>query len=124
MVSRAKFRGFFVVWGLEGDAGDLRANLPFTPAPIAEVTDCLHVPSFGGVASSFGTIEEKAVLWNQIPTLGTRKRSANLQLRMTDVARKMRVAIGKDNFGGNDAVQQILRTLRGRFAPDAIYMNP
>ena len=123
----AKFRGFCVVWELEGDAGDLSANLPFTPAPMAEVTSFLHVPSFGGVAPSFANYEETAVLRNQIPALGPRKRAANLLLRMTDSARRKRawpeacMAIGEDNFRGSDAVQQILRIPRGRFSPDAIY---
>ena len=39
---------------------------------------------------------------------------------MTDIARKVYVAVRKDHTANSDRVRQILLILRGRFAPDSI----
>ena len=87
---------------------------------MTEVTDFTHVPSFDGQASSFANYEEKAILWNQIPTLDARKRAANLLSHMADIARKVSMGVSKDFIGNNDGVRQVLRILLERQAPDAI----
>ena len=79
----------------------------------------MHVLSFDGNASSFAKNEEKVILWNQISTVGPQERDANLLLHMTDIERNVCMSVGKDHIGNSVRPQQISRTLRGRFAPDA-----
>ena len=84
------------------------------------VTTETHVPTFDGRAPSFTNYEEKATLWNQISPLDPQKRASNFLLRVADVARKVCASAGKDVLGNVDGAALIVRTPRGRLAPDAI----
>ena len=88
--------------------------------PMAEVANYLHEPPFGGKASSFASYEEAVNLWNQNSTLEPGKRATNLLLHMTDIARTVCTTVNKDHIGNTHGVPQILRLLRGRYAPNAI----
>ena len=79
-----------------------------------------HVPTFDGEASSFANYEETASMRNQIATTDPRKRAANLLLHMTDIAREVRMSVGKDVVGNVGGAAQILGMLRERFALAAI----
>ena len=98
----------------------LAIEFVFAWLPVSKVTNFLHVASFDGKACSRGGDEEDATLRGRMSTLGPQRRAANLLLRMTDIARKVCMAVGKDHFGDNDGAQQILRVLRERYAPDEI----
>ena len=50
--------------------------------------------------------------------MGPDKKASHLLLHVADVARKVRLTIGKDVVGNLDGVDQILKILRNRFAPD------
>ena len=81
----------------------------------------MHVPPFDGRASPFANYKTNyANSRSRIPTLDPAKRPANLLLNLVDIAREVRMAVGKDRIGNNDGAQQIPRILRRRFAPDAI----
>ena len=68
-------------------------------------------------------LRRKGILWTQISALGPQRRAANLLPRMTEIARKVYMPLGRDHIGSNDGFQQISRILRGRFAPDALDSN-
>ena len=80
----------------------------------------MHAPAFDGHTASFANCEEKVATRNQIATMEPQQRAANLLLHMTDVARKVCLAAGKDVVSNIDGVAQISRILRERPAPDAI----
>ena len=84
------------------------------------MANMMHAPAFDGRAGSFATFGEKETLWNEIPTMGPDRRAANLLLHMSDVAREVCVAVGKDVVGNMHGAEQISKITRERFAPDAI----
>ena len=79
-----------------------------------------HAPFRERHAAPFANYEEKAILWRQISPLGPQKRAASLLLHMTDVAREVRMTVGKDVIGNARGVAHTLRILRERSAPDAM----
>ena len=48
------------------------------------------------------------------------QKASHLLPQMSDVARKVCLAIGKDVVGNLDGVEAILKILRRRFAPDKV----
>ena len=84
------------------------------------VTRVMHVPAFGGRASSCANYEEKVALRNQISTLEPQKRAADLPLHMTDVARRVCVAAWERCPWRREWDGDNFANLRERFAPGAI----
>ena len=89
---RALSAGFICV------GSKLAIEFVFAWLPVSKVTNFLHVASFDGKACSRGGDEEDATLRSRMSTLGPQRRAANLLLRMTDIARKVCMAVGKDHF--------------------------
>ena len=71
----------------------------------------MHAPAFDGQRSSFLNYEEEVLTWTNISPLEPDKKASHLLLRMADVARKVRLTIGKDVVGNLDGVAQISRTI-------------
>ena len=86
------------------------------------MTDHLQIvaPSFGGKRNSLLNYEEKVSIWRNISPLPPDQKASYLLLRMSDVSRKVCLAVGKDVVGNMDGVEAILKILRHRFAPDKI----
>ena len=63
---------------------------------------------------------KRVLIWRNISPLPPDQKGSHLLLHMSDVARKVRLAVGKDVVGNMDGVGAILKILRHRFAPDKI----
>ena len=79
-----------------------------------------HVLRCGGEAPSFAIDKAKAFFRNRISPIEPGGCAAKLLLRMTDISRKVCMAVGKDHIASADGAQHFLRILRERCAPDAI----
>ena len=61
---------------------------------MANVKTYPYAPSFGGKASASARYEGNVILRNQIPPIESGERAADLLLRMTDIARSVRMTLG------------------------------
>ena len=114
-VSRVFLKG---ARGCRGD-GSVLSSCDFFNS-MANLNALPHVPPFDGKASASAIYEEKVIIRNQIPPIGSGGRGADSFSRTTDIARKVCVTISKHHIASGDGVRYILRILRGRSAPDVI----
>ena len=64
--------------------------------------------------------EEKVLLSKRAPAMDPEKKAAHLRLHMSDFARKVCLPVGWGRIDNLDGLDQILKILRERFAPDAV----
>ena len=76
------------------------------------------VPTFDGKRNSYLNYEEKVLIRKNISPLQADQKASHLLLHMNDVARKVRLTVGKDVIGNLDGVEAILKISRHRLAPD------
>ena len=79
-----------------------------------EMSDTIQMlaPTFDGQRSSSLNYEEKVLIWKNISPLEPDKQASHLLLHMADVARKVRLTLGKDAVGNLDGAEQILNISR------------
>ena len=79
-----------------------------------------EVPKFDGHAGSFANYEEEVHLRKRISAMGPEKKAAHLLSRMSKVALKVCLSVGRGVIGNLDGAEQISKIPRERVAPDAI----
>ena len=78
------------------------------------------LPTSDGKRLTFSSYRKQAPLWFQATNLERGKTAAALIRQMGDVSRQVRMTSGKDHITKDDGAQQISRTSRDHFAPDAV----